>query len=90
MRESARLLSHDYIRRGKHKKERAQALWKEIESLYESNGIPACRRLKKLTVKDVQKPGKAAVLGANAEVRHFCTDTRAFGNKQEIAGGQHA
>ena len=60
---------------GSNKKERAQALWKEIQTLYETDGIPACRRLKKLTVKDVQKPGKAAVLGAKAaEVRHFCTD----------------
>ena len=60
---------------GSSKKERAQALWKEIQSLYESNGVAACRRLKNLTVKHVQKPGKAAVLDAKAaEVRHFCTD----------------
>ena len=43
--------------------------------MYESNGIPACKRLKKLTVKDTQKPGKTAALDAKAvEVRHCCTD----------------
>ena len=40
----------------------------EIQSLRKGNG----RRLKKLTVKDLQKPGKAAALDAKAaEVRHL-------------------
>ena len=50
------------------KKERVQA---KKRSLREGSG----RRLKKLTVKDIPKPGKAAALDAKAaEVRHLRTD----------------
>ena len=81
---------------GRNKKERAQALWKEIQSLYESNGVPACRRLKKLNAKGVQKLGKTAVLDAKAaDVRHFCTDilellakSESFNSKQLVKSGE--
>ena len=55
--------------------ERAARLWEDIESLYKAKGIPACRRLKKLTAKDIVKPKKAPELSAKAaETRYFCTD----------------
>ena len=42
--------------------------------MYEKLKIPACRRLQKLTLKDIVKPGKAPDLDAKAaEVRDFCT-----------------
>ncbi|CAE7730017.1 unnamed protein product [Symbiodinium sp. CCMP2592] len=54
---------------------RAERLWEEVQSLYKAKGIPACRRLKKLTAKDIVKPGKAPELAAKAaETRYFCTD----------------
>ena len=54
---------------------RAQSLWASVQSLWQASDIPACRRLKKLTVKDIVKPGKAPDLDAKAaEVRYFCHD----------------
>ena len=59
--------------RGVEKK--AARLWEEIQSLYKAKGIPACRRLPKLTAKDIVKPGKAPELSAKAaETRYFCTN----------------
>ena len=42
--------------------------------MYEKPKNPVCRRLKKLTLKDIVKPGKAPDLDAKAaEIRDFCT-----------------
>ena len=61
--------------RGGNKDQRAQSLWASVQSLWQACDIPACRRLKKLTVKDIVKPGKAPDLDAKAaEVRYFCHD----------------
>ena len=59
---------------GSTKEKRAQTLWTEFKALYEKLNIPACRRLKNLTLKDIVKPGKAPDLDAKAaEVRDLCT-----------------
>ena len=59
---------------GSTKEKRAQTLWTELKAWYEKLKIPACRRLKRLTLKDIVKPGKAPDLDAkSAEVRDFCT-----------------
>ena len=59
---------------GSTKEKRAQTLWTELKALYGKLKLPACRRLKKLTLKDIVKSGKAPDLDAKAaEIRDFCT-----------------
>ena len=58
---------------GSNQDERCANLWQHIQDLYQEKGWPASRRLKKLTLKDIVKPKKAAELDCKAhEVRHFC------------------
>ena len=58
---------------GTSQDERCANLWQEIQKMYEERDFPACKRLKKLTVKDIVKPKKAPVLDCKAhEVRDFC------------------
>ena len=57
----------------------------KIRSLREGSG----GRLKKPTVQDIQKPGKAAALDAKAaEARHLCTDIlEPLANSKELQEG---
>ena len=58
---------------GTSQDERCANLWQEIQKMYEERGWPACKRLKKLTLKDIVKPKKVPELDGKAhEVRHFC------------------
>ena len=44
---------------GTSQDERCANLWQEIQKMYEERDFPGCKRLKKLTVKDIVKPKKA-------------------------------
>ena len=70
----AQLQTYSSSLSGSTKEKRARTLWTELEALYEKLKFPACRRRKKLTLKDIVKPGKAPDLDAKAaEVRGVCT-----------------
>ena len=58
---------------GTSQDERCANLWQEVQKMYDERGWPACKRLKKLTLKDIVKPKKVPELDCKAhEVRHFC------------------
>ena len=59
---------------GTSQDERCANLWQEVQKMYDDErGWPACKRLKKLTLKDIVKPKKVPELDCKAhEVRHFC------------------
>ena len=51
---------------------RVGLLWDHIQSIYEAREWPAEKKLPKLTLKDIKKPGKAAELDVKAaQCRHF-------------------
>ena len=51
---------------------RVDLLWKHIQEIYKANNWPAKKTLKKLTLKDFKKPGKAAELDVKAaDCRYF-------------------
>ena len=51
---------------------RVALLWEHINKIYEASNWPGDKKLPKLTLKDIKKPGKAAELDVKAaQCRHF-------------------
>ena len=51
---------------------RVALLWEHITKIYEASSWPGDKKITKLTLKDITKPGKAAELDVKAaECRHF-------------------
>ena len=51
---------------------RVALLWEHITKIYEASSWPGDKKITKLTLKDIKKPGKAAELDVKAaECRHF-------------------
>lgn len=58
---------------GSNQDTRVKALWQHIVKIYDAKGVPAAKRLKNLTMKDIVKTKKAPDLDKKAaETRYFC------------------
>ena len=58
---------------GSNQDSRVKALWEHIVNIYDAQGVPAAKRLKNLTMKDIVKTKKAPDLDKKAaETRYFC------------------
>ena len=58
---------------GSNQDSRVKALWEHIVKIYDAKGVPAAKRLKNLTMKDIVKTKKAPDLDKKAaETRYFC------------------